>query len=244
MDINSWRRAMALQRLAEHRNKYGSRYTDYLRYLGVRSSDARLQRPEYLGGGNSTFSISEVLSTADTLDVGGGAEGDGQALGNLAGHGIAAVRTKPTTYFAEEHGYMMTLCSVRPKTMYADSIMKSWYRFKPEDFWQKEMEIMGDQTILRGEIKAPTENPMDIFGYCDRHKDYRQHFSGVSGEMRTLSDHWHLARQFEEDPQLNSSFLECDPSERIFADSTSDTFQLKMNHEISARRLVSKHSRV
>src|SRR5262249_53277627 len=81
-DINQWRQAMAIQRIREHRNRFGSRYRDYLAFLGVRSSDARLQRPEYLGGGKVTLSFSEVLSTADvgTADV-----------GTMAGHGIAAL---------------------------------------------------------------------------------------------------------------------------------------------------------
>ncbi len=241
LDINEWRRGMAFQKISEHRNKFGSRYTDYLRFLGVRSSDARLQRPEYLGGGSSQFSISEVLSTADTVDTQG--PDNGQTLGALAGHGIAGAQTGATTYFAEEHGYMMTLASIRPKVMYSTALNKTFYRQKPEDFWQKELEMMGDQPILNGELYAQATQPRDIFGYGDRHQEYRTHPSGVSGEMRELLNFWHLAREFTQTPQLNSSFLECNPTERIFADSNTDTFQLKVNHQVTARRLVSKFAR-
>lgn len=238
--INDWRRAMAWQRLAEHRNKYGSRYTDYLNFLGIRSSDARLQRPEYVGGGSATVSISEVLSTADTLnDVQSGAN-----LGSLAGHGIAGHRTKPMRYFCEEHGFLMTLASVRPKTMYTQAAHKQFWRTTPADYWQKEMEIMGDQPVQNKELYALSPNPDDTFGYVDRHKDYRQYPSQVAGEMRNILDYWHLSRDFTDTPQLNTSFVSCNPTERIFADSNTDTFQLMASHKVTARRLVSKRARI
>ncbi|AJK28307.1 putative major capsid protein [Eel River basin pequenovirus] len=154
MDINEWRRAMAWQRLAEHRNKYGSRFTDYLNFLGVRSSDARLQRPEYLGGGSTTVNISEVLSTADTVGVDQGAP-----VGALSGHGIAGHRTRPFRRFIEEHGHIITFASVRPKTIYSQGIHRNWWRAKPADYWQKEMEIMGDQPVLVGEIYGLSDTP-------------------------------------------------------------------------------------
>lgn len=240
MDIQEWRRAMAFQRLSEHRNKYGSRYTDYLRFLGVQSRDSRLQRPEYIGGGSATVQVSEVLSTADTKnDVQQGSE-----LGTLAGHGIAGHRTKPMRYFATEHGYIHILASIRPRSIYSNAVHRTMYRSKPADYWQKEMEIMGDQPVLTGEIKGNGTDPRSIFGYVDRHKDYREQFSGVAGEMRELLDYWHLGREFDEDPQLNSSFVECAPTERVFADATSDTFQLMVDHKVTARRLVARRARI
>lgn len=239
MDINEWRRAMAWQRLAEHRNKYGSRYTDYLNFLGVRSSDARLQRPEYLGGGSTTINISEVLSTADTVSTDSGAP-----VGALSGHGIAGHSTRPFRRFIEEHGHVITFCSVRPKSIYMNSNQRNWWRQKPADYWQKEMEIMGDQPVLVGEIKGDATSPTSIFGYVDRHRDYREMFSGVSGEMRSLLNYWHLGREFTDDPTLNSTFVECLPTERIFADTNTDTFQLFASHKVTARRLVSKRARV
>lgn len=239
MDINEWRRAMAWQRLAEHRNKYGSRYTDYLNFLGVRSSDARLQRPEYLGGGSTTVNISEVLSTADTVG-----ESAGSPVGSLAGHGIAGHRTKPYRRFIEEHGHIITLASVRPKTIYSQAVHRNWWRKKPADYWQKEMEIMGDQPVAVGEIYGPSTAPANTFGYVDRHRDYRQHPSGVAGEMRNILNYWHLSREFTDDPTLNTSFVECVPTERIFADTNTDTFQLFASHKVAARRLVSRRARV
>lgn len=240
MDINEWRRAMAWQRLAEHRNKYGSRYTDYLAFLGVNSSDSRLQRPEYLGGGSTTVNISEVLTTADT-ETGDG----GRNAGELVGHGIAGHSTRPFRRFFEEHGHVITLASVRPKTIYNDTVTRNFYRRKPADYWQKEMEIMGDQPVFRGEVTGASVARDAIFGYVDRHREYREMRSDVAGEMRNVTNDWHISRRFSSEPVLNSAFVECNPEEdRIFADTNLDTFQMFVSHKVTARRLVSKRARV
>jgi len=95
------RRAFALQRYEEARARYGSRFVEYLRYLGIRPSDARLQRPEYLGGGKQTISFSEVLQTA----VG---EDEENVVGTMRGHGIAATKSRRYRRFFEEHGFVMS----------------------------------------------------------------------------------------------------------------------------------------
>ena len=130
-DVNDLRNAFALQRYKEARARYGSRYSEYLRYLGVRSSDARLQRPEYLGGGRQVIQFSEVLATAET--------GTSVDVGDIKGHGIAAMRTNRYRRFFEEHGYVFTLLSVKPKTMYSQGITRTYNRRSKEDFWQKEV---------------------------------------------------------------------------------------------------------
>ena len=129
--INVLREAMALQRYEEARARFGSRYVEYLRYLGVRSSDARLQRPEYLGGGRQTIQFSEVLATAQT--------GSSTLVGDMKGHGIAAMRSNRFRRFFEEHGIIISLLSARPKTMYMQGLFRMWNRRTKEDFWQKEL---------------------------------------------------------------------------------------------------------
>ena len=131
------RLSYALQRYKEARAKYGSRYSEYLRYLGVRSSDARLQRPEYLGGGRQTISVSEVLATAET--------GTSVDVGDIKGHGIGAMRTNRYRRYFEEHGYVFSLMHVQPKTMYYQGIPKSYIKTTKEDFWQRELEHIGQQ---------------------------------------------------------------------------------------------------
>lgn len=108
ISINELRLALALQRYEEARAKYGSRYVEYLRYLGIRSSDARLQLPEYLGGGKQVIQISEVLNTT----------ANDTALGSMAGHGISAMRSNRYRRFFEEHGVIISLMYIMPEPMY------------------------------------------------------------------------------------------------------------------------------
>lgn len=230
VDINQLREAFALQRFEEHRALYGSRYTEYLRYLGIRASDARLQRPEYLGGGRQTIQFSEVLQTAEGTDP----------VGTMRGHGIAAMRTNRYRRFIEEHGYVMTLMSVMPISIYQNGLPRLWNRRVKEDFWQKELEHIGEQEILIKELYAKASNPDEVFGYQDRYDEYRSHQSFVSGEFRDLLNYWHFARDFANEPTLNSDFIYGIPTNRPFADQTKNQLYCMVNHSIQARRLVSR----
>ena len=229
--INALREAMALQRFAEARARYGSRYTEYLRYLSVKSSDARLQRPEYLGGGKNVIQFSEVLQTAEGADP----------VGELRGHGISSVRTNRYRRFFEEHGYVFTLMSVRPKTIYAQGLARHWNRRTREDFWQKELEHIGQQEVLYKEVYAAHATPDGTFGWQDRYDEYRRTESSIGGEFRTsvLND-WHFARIFGSDPSLNADFVKCVPPERAFASADDDVLYIMAKHHMIARRLVCK----
>lgn len=230
-NINDLRLAFALQRYEEARARYGSRYTEYLRYLGVRSSDARLQRPEYLGGGRQTIQFSEVLQTSPTED---------EPVGSLKGHGIAAMRSNRYRRFFEEHGFVISLISILPKTIYAQATPRLWNRRTKEDFWQRELQHIGQQEILNKELYAPHSTPDGIFGYQDRYDEYRRSESRVSGQFRKqILDYWHMARIFSSNPTLNSSFVVSNPTDRIFADQTgNDTLYIMGNHSLQARRQV------
>lgn len=232
--VNELREAFALQRYQEARARYGSRYTEYLRYLGVKSSDARLQRPEYLGGGKQTIQFSEVLQTAP------GADPDGGVVGDLKGHGIGAMRSNRYRRFFEEHGYIFSLLSVLPKTMYSSALPKTWSRQTKEDFFQKELQHIGQQAILNKEVHAAHTKPNDIFGYQDRYDEYRRSESTIAGDFRTTLDHWHYARMFAGDVALNSDFVTADPTKRVNAVQSEDCLWIMANHSIQARRLVAK----
>ncbi len=236
--INELRTAFALQRYQEARARYGSRYTEYLRYLGVKSSDARLQRPEYLGGGRQTIQFSEVLATAQ--DDQGEPAAD-VAVGELKGHGIGSLRSRRYRRFFEEHGYVISLLSVKPKTMYTQGIERHWSRRTKEDFWQKELQHIGQQEIRNKEIYAPHIDPEGVFGYQDRYDEYRRQTSTIAGEFRdTELDFWHMARIFAADPALNSDFVTSVPTKRIHAVQTNDVLWIMAKHSIQARRMVSK----
>lgn len=238
-DINDLRLAFALQRYEEARARYGSRYTEYLAYLGVRSSDARLQRPEYLGGGKQTIQFSEVLQTSPTTSG-----SDTVGVGNLKGHGLGAVRSNRYRRFFEEHGYIISLFSVRPRTMYVQGLARTWNRRVKEDYWQKELEHIGQQEVLNKELYAQHASPNATFGYQDRYDEYRRSESYISGEFRnTTLDFWHMARLFASTPALNSSFVTSNPTKRINAVQTNDVLWVMTNHSIQARRQLSKTGR-
>lgn len=231
VSVNALRASFALQRFQEARARYGSRYVEYLAALGVRSSDARLNRPEYLGGGKQTIQFSEVIATAET--------GTSVDVGDMKGHGIAALRTNRFKAFFEEHGYIHTFMSVKPKTIYANGLFRHWNRRTKLDFWQKELEHIGQQAIARKEVYAAAASPDGVFGYQDRYDEYRRAESLISGEFRsTLLDFWHMARIFASEPSLNSTFVSCVPTERTFAVPSQDVIYVHARNEMLARRLV------
>lgn len=228
--VTTLREALALQRYEEARARYGSDYVDYLRYLGIRSSDARLQRPEYLGGGVQTIQFSEVLQTAEGTDP----------VGDLKGHGIATVRSNRYRRFFEEHGLIMTMMSVLPKTIYMDGLYRHWSRQTKDDYWQREFEHIGQQEVYNKEVRAAHATPDGVFGYQDRYDEYRRMPSYVSGEFRTTLNMWHFARAFASDPALNSAFVSAVPTETPFAVPAADVLWVHAKHSVQARRQLSK----
>lgn len=235
IDITDFREAMALQRFEEHRSLYGSRYEDYLRYLGVRPQDARLQLPEYLGGFTSPVQFSEVLQTS---------AGETGGVGDLYGHGISAARGRRIRRFIPEHGYIMSLMCVRPIPVYAQGIERLWSKKTKEDFWQKELEHIGQQEVLNSEVYADgTADDAATFGYQNRYDEYRRGVNIVTGEFRTNQDFWTMARIFDNRPALNADFVECNPTDRIFqvGEQNSDQLYCMVKNNVIAKRLVSKN---
>lgn len=238
--INEFRRAFALQRYAEARAKYGSRYVEYLRYIGANPADQRIQRPEYLGGGKVRISTSEVLQTSD--DAGG--PNDRFGVGDLYGHGVAAMRSNSYRRTFQEHGYVMTLLSVRPKAIYTAGAERHWLRRDRNDYWQRELEQIGQQEIWDGELfmeagDTDTET-YNTWGYQDRYREYKESQNRVAGEFRDELDYWHLARQFGSRPALNQSFIECDPSKRIYNVQTNHGLWMAVQHRLVARRFLTR----
>ena len=232
--INDLRASFAVQRFAEARAQYGSRYVEYLRYLGVRSSDARLQRPEYLGGGKDTLQFSEVLQTAPASD---------SEVGDLTGHGIGSMKTKRYRRFFNEHGLVLSLMSVRPITIYGQAMPRFLLKKSQTDFFQREFQHIGEQEVNNKEL-SPSSNTA-TFGYQDRYDEYRSAVSTTAGQFRPGGSevNWTLMRDFTTAPVLNSGFITCYPSNRIFADKNVDQFQCMVRHSIQARRAISKTGR-
>lgn len=240
-DINDIRKAFAIQRYQEARARYGSRYTEYLRYLGVNPSDARLQRPEYLGGGHTQINFSEVLQTAPeqvgqqpTTEFG---------VGDMYGHGVAAMRSNKYRRFIEEHGYIISCLSVRPKSMYTNGLHRLWLRQDKEDYFQKELQHIGQQEVLNSEVYADSSPAgRETFGYQDRYMDYREVPSHVSAEFRNILNYWHMGREFQAPPVLNQSFIDCVPTKRIHNEQEHHALWIMAQHKMMARRIVSRNA--
>ena len=124
--------------------------------------------------------------------------------------------------------------------VYAQGLPRLWNRRFKEDFWQKELEHIGEQEVLNKELYAASEEPDGVFGYQDRYDEYRSHESSISGEFRDTLDYWHMARIFDNQPVLNQSFVYGAPTNRVFMEQTQNQLYCMINHSIQARRLVSR----
>jgi hypothetical protein len=234
--INDLRRAMRLQEWLEKNARGGTRYTEnILMHFGVKSSDARLQRPEYITGIKSPIVISEVLNTTGQTD--------GLPQGNMAGHGIGVTSGKYGKYFCEEHGYIIGIMSVMPKTAYQQGIPRTYLKKDTLDYFWPSFANIGEQEVQNQELYAYTATPEDTFGYVPRYAEYKYMPSRVAGEFRTSLDYWHLGRKFATEPALNQTFVECSPEDtkRIFAVTEgADTLYCHVYNKIKAVRPMPK----
>lgn len=233
--INDLRRAFSLQRWLEANARAGTRYVENLwaRWF-VKSSDARLQRPEFITSVKTPVIISEVLNTTG--------EDGGLPQGNMAGHGISIASGNSGSYFCEEHGYIIGIMSILPRTAYQQGIARDFLKFDTLDDLQPEFANIGEQEVFNAEIMAYQDSGgLDTFGYIPRYSEYRYMPSRVAGDFRTTLDYWHLGRIFSSMPALNQTFIECDPSNttRIFAveDGTDPLFCHVYNKIQSVRPL-------
>lgn len=234
--INDLRRAFRLQEWLEKNARGGTRYIEnILAHFGVRSSDKRLQRPEYITGVKSPVIVSEVLNTTGT-DL---------PQGNMAGHGISVSSGKSGSYYCEEHGYIIGIMSVMPKTAYQQGIPRTFLKQDSLDYFWPTFANIGEQEVQKQELYAYTTNALDTFGYVPRYAEYKYMPSRVAGDFRTSLDYWHLGRIFENEPNLNQDFIECTPeaTSRIFAVEDPDAQKLYCHvlNKIKAIRPMPKY---
>lgn len=235
--INDLRKAVKLQEWFERQARGGTRYIEHiLAHFGVRSSDARLQRPEYITGVKSAVQVSEVLNTTGPTDE--------LPQGNMAGHGISVLSGKFGNYRCEEHGYIIGIMSVMPKTAYFQGIPKHFLKFNnPYDFYYPEFAHLGEQEVLDKEVFASFDNnDSGVFGYVPRYAEYKYMPSRVAGDFKTTLLFWHLGRKFDTPPSLNEDFVNCVPRRDIFAVTDPDvqTLYIHVLNKVSAFRLMPK----
>lgn len=236
ISVNDLRFALAIQRYQEARNNYGSRYDDYLRYLGVSPQDSRLQNPEFISGGSNMIQFSEVLRTGNSADH----QAEDNPIGEMLGHGIAAVRSNRFRRYIPEHGIIMQLMSVIPKSIYTTELERKWTRSDKEDYWQKELMYLGDQEVKNLEIQSTHTQPDETFGYQSRYNEYRGMPSSIAGEFRSTLNYWHYAREFAGDVALNQSFIESVPTKRVNSSQDTNVLYIMANHSIQARRMLTR----
>jgi hypothetical protein len=204
--INQLRQAFQLQKLLERDARGGTRYTEIIRaHFNVVSPDARLQRPEYLGGGQSMVNLHTVPQTS--------AAGDYAATpqANLAAYGTASLAGHGFTQSFTEHCIVIGLMSVRADLTYQQGINRAWSRKTKYDYFWPALAFLGEQTVLNREIYAVGSNDDGVFGYQERFAEYRYKPSIITGQMRSSFaqslDTWHLAQDFGAPPALNEAFI-------------------------------------
>lgn len=241
--INELRRAFAAQRFLEASARGGSRYIEQLYSIfGVRSSDARLQRPEYLGGSVQDIVVSDVLQTSAT-----GAGDTPQA--NQAGIGASLGRSGGFKRWFEEHGYVIGILSVLPDASYQQGVPRQYMKFDRFDHYWPQFAHLGEQEIKQAELfysgaplrptVAPDFESNPTFGYTPRYAEYKFIPSTVHGDFRDNLSFWHLGRIFNRPPGLNASFIAAEPRKDVFAVSGVDSthhFLFNIQHHLKAIR--------
>ncbi|QGH72837.1 MAG: major capsid protein [Microviridae sp. ct0DW36] len=214
--INELRQAFQIQKLYERDARGGTRYTEIIRaHFGVVSPDARLQRPEYLGGGSTPVNIHPIAQTSST-DV-------TTPQGNLAAFGTAMMHNHGFTKSFTEHCLVIGLISVRADLNYQQGLNRMWSRQTRWDFYWPALSHIGEQAVLNKEIFAQgTSADEDVFGYQERYAEYRYKPSVVTGLFRSNAtgtlDSWHLAQDFDTLPTLSDEFIVEDPPvDRVIA---------------------------
>lgn len=232
--INDLRRAFRLQEWLEINARGGARYNEAIRmHFGIDPGDARLQRPEFLGGSATPIVFSEVLQTSANAD-------QPTPQGNMAGHGVSIGGKKHTSYRCREHGFIMGIMSLMPKSAYQQGLPKYFTKFDKFDYFWKQFANIGEQPILNKEVYLDTADGEDdeIFGYTPRYAEYKYINDSVHGAFKTSLDFWHAGRKFNSRPDLTFGFVTCYPDEmdRIFAVEDTEQFYCQMYHKVKAKR--------
>lgn len=217
--INQLRQAMQIQSMLELDARGGTRYVELLlAHFNVVSPDFRLQRPEYLGGGEIRVNTHAVPQTSSTS----GSNYQGQ----LASFGTASTAGKDIGFTKSftEHGYIIGLCAARADVTYQKGINKMFLRSTRYDFFWPKLQEIGEQSILGKEIYADgSGNDTSVFGYQERYAEYRYKPSEIQGYLNshygTTLDIWHMAEKFGSRPSLNTAFISSTTPTRMLANT-------------------------
>lgn len=241
--VNDLRLAIALQQMYELDALAGTRYTEIIfSHFGVRSSDARLQRSEYLGGKKVPISVSQVVQNSETQTT---------PQGNLAGMSQTFDGEDYFTKSFEEHGIMYIMCCIKGENIYQQGLPAKFSKFKRTDYYDPLFANLGMQPIFNREIYAQGNNvDEEAFGYKEAWAEYRYLDKQVAGEFRSNSeqsiDYWHIARDFDSLPTNGEEFIKEGTKnlDRTLTVSSqiSDQFQCAFALDAIVTRIMPPHS--
>lgn len=206
--INDIRTAVAVQRMMETNARGGTRYIELVyAHFGVRSPDARLQRPEFLGGGRTRINVNPVAQTS---------ESGGTVQGHLAGIGTVVGGQHGFSQSFTEHGYILGLFIARADLTYQQGVNRMWFRRTQFDFFWPGLAHLGEQAIMSREIFCDgSAGDLNVFGYTERYSEYKYKPSIVTGAFQSFTatplDMWHFSQYFTARPVLNPAFIQ-DPA--------------------------------
>jgi hypothetical protein len=233
--INQLREAFQIQRLYEKDARGGTRYTEVIQsHFGVTSPDARLQRPEYLGGGKDRINVNPIAQTSSTDTT--------TPQGNLSGYATTGFMGHKFSKSFTEHSVIIGLANVFADLTYQQGLPRHFSRQTKFDFYWPALAHLGEQSILNKEIYAQGTTADDsVFGYQERYAEYRYKPSFVTGQMRSnfaqSLDTWHLAQDFGSLPALNASFIEENPPvDRVTAVQNYPNLILDMYFKLKCAR--------
>lgn len=247
--INSLRMAFQMQRLYERDARGGTRYIEILRaHFGVVSPDARLQRPEYLGGIEQPIIINPVAQTSST--------DSNSPQANLSAYGVVGFSKEGFSKSFVEHGFIIGLASVRADLTYQQGLRRMWSRQTRFDYYWPALAHLGEQAILNKEIYTQGGSVVDdngdvvddqVFGYQERWAEYRHRSAMITGKMRSTAsgtlDVWHLAQKFDNLPVLNSEFVsENAPMSRVLAVPSEPHFLADFYFKVKCARGMPTYS--
>lgn len=240
VQLSDLKLASAIYNFKLNQNKYGTRIEDYFKKYGIRDMDARLKNSELIGGWAETMEITDIIAT------------DGGDLGKQGGHAKGFAQRKKLKHYAPEDGVIISMCYLRPSADYVGGVPRFFLKRDMLDFYQKEFENIGYQPIYSLEVGnsgtnaviPEDEDQMQIFGYETRYSEYRREQSMVTGELapgKPLA-HWANPRYWATTPYLNSNFIECNPSNQIWASPNTDKAIVWFDRKVIKKCFLTKKS--
>lgn len=235
VSVNDLRLAFAVQRYLETNNRAGSRYVDQLKVrFGIAPRDENLLEPQFIGGSTTPIIISEVLQTSETGDT---------PQGNMSGHGITIDRSYAGSYTCKDFGIVMTMMYVVPDVEYvSQGIDRQLLTNTYLDLYSPELANLGDMPVQEVELFAQdTEEKNSVtFGFRGVWDWMRFSRNRVSGKLANDLSFWHLAREFDTAPNLNTDFIKCNPKKDFLAVPSEDTFVCEFLNIYKFRRPIPK----